>query len=114
MLIVRRPALGAAGASDTPITTAIASAAVAVNDLIRSEGITVEIQGITTGTVKVQSSIDGAVWTTEGADLTADGRRTITTDNVGFVRALVTVATSVSVKVVVAGRAERGYSQSAH
>lgn len=108
MLTVRRPATGAAGSTGTPITTAIASGAVAVNDLLRSEGYTVEVKGITTGTVQVQSSIDNSTWTAEGSALTADGRVTITNHNIAYVRVNVTVSTSVSITFVVAGRSEPG------
>lgn len=108
MLTIRRPATGSAGSPGTPITTAIASGAVCVGDLLRSEGYTVEVKGITTGTVKVQSTIDGSTWIDEGSPLTADGRVTITNHNILNVRLLATVATSISVTYVVAGRSEPG------
>lgn len=88
----------------TPITTAIASDAVAVDDLIRSEGYSVEIQGITTGTVQVQSTIDGVTWTQEGSNITANGRVNITSANLTAIRLNVTVATAVSITFVVAGK----------
>ena len=98
---VRRPKVIG---NTTPITTAIASDAVAVDDFIRSEGYSVEILGITTGTVQVQSTIDGTNWTQEGSNVTANGRVNITSANLTAIRLNVTVATTVSITFVVAGK----------
>lgn len=102
MLIVRQP--NGAGSAAVPITTAIDSVPVSVADMLRSEGYSVRIAGITTGTVQIQSSLDGVSWDNEGAALTADGKVNITSTNIAFIRAHVTVATTVSVVMTVAGR----------
>ena len=102
MLIVRQP--NGAGNTANPITTVADSVPVTVADMLRSEGYSVQIAGITTGTVQIQSSIDGSSWANEGSALTADGRVNITATNVQSIRAHVTVATSVSIVLTVAGR----------
>lgn len=109
MLIVRQP--NGAGSTGTPITTAIDSVPVTVADMLRSEGYTVRIAGITTGTVQIQSTIDGVNWDNEGAALTADGRVNLTGTNMQAVRAHVTVATTISVVMTVAGRRDNDPSR---
>lgn len=106
--VTRQP--NGAGNDDNPIEAVGQSVAVGVADLLRSEGYTVEVEGITTGNVQIQSSINGSTWSNEGAALSADGRVTITAHNVAFIRADVTVATDVAVKLTVAGRQAAGYA----
>lgn len=109
MLIVRQP--NGAGSTASPITTTADSVPVFVGDMLRSEGYTVRIAGITTGTVQIQSSLNGTDWDNEGAALTADGKVNITATNVQFVRAHVTVSTSISVVMTVAGRRDNDESR---
>lgn len=50
-----------------------------VVDLTQFSGvIDVDVASIGTGTYEVQSSVDNALWVLEGAELTADGARTVT------------------------------------
>jgi hypothetical protein len=58
---------------------------------------TIQIDGITTGTVTIQGSNDGSNWYTLSTD-TSDNLRELNTPVV-FVRGNVTVATSVSVTI---------------
>lgn len=108
-LIVRQP--NGAGSAGTPVTTAIATAPISVADMLRSEGYTVNVAGITTGAVQVQSSIDGSTWVNEGSALTADGKVTLTSNNLRFIRGNVTVATSVSIVLTVLGRSDQDLSK---
>lgn len=105
--IKRNPA--DAGSPDNPVATVAATDPVSVEDLLRSEGYTCEVQGITTGSVQIQSTIDGSTWSDEGAALAADGRVTISDHNVAAVRANVETATDVAVILTVAGRQANGY-----
>ncbi len=57
---------------------------------------TMVVTGITTGTVVFEGSPDGTVWQSMAAGITADGNQTVT-NGFSFIRANVTVATSVSV-----------------
>lgn len=111
---------GGTGHPSTPKTTTGATAAVAVDDLLRSEGYTCEVKGVGVGgspSSQVQSSIDGTTWTNEGSALTADGRVTITAHNVAFVRvnvtALATPGTATAVVLTVAGRQSALYGHTA-
>lgn len=102
--IVREPADGTeTGSTADPIVSTKASDAIAVEDL---DSIRVQVSGITTGTVQVQSSLDGSTWVNEGSALTADGAVAITGPRKN-VRGNVTVSTDVSV-VMKAGGVQRG------
>jgi hypothetical protein len=106
-LKVKQPAAGTqTGADGSPITTVKASDKIDVEEL---DQISVAITGITTGTVQVQSSMDGTSWVNEGAAFTADGVRDVSGVR-KFVRANVTVATSVAVLIKAAGRIADQYS----
>jgi hypothetical protein len=113
-LIKREPS--ANGSAAAPRTTTGATAAVAVDDLLRTEGYTIEVKGVGSGgspSVTIQSTIDGSTWTTEGSPLTADGRATITAHNIAAVRVnigtLATPGVATSLSFVVAGRQSPGY-----
>jgi hypothetical protein len=103
-LQVRRVATGGLGAAATPLTTVANGAPIDVTDLIRSEGYTVEWTGVTTGTLHVETSIDGVTWVQEGANQTANGRMTITASNVAQVRIRASVATTIAVVYTASGR----------
>lgn len=105
--IVREPADGTqTGSTADPITTVKASDSIAVEDF---DSCQVQISGITTGTVQVQSSLDGSAWIAEGSPLTADGIVAISSAR-KFVRANVTVATTVAVVVKAGGRQQGAYA----
>jgi hypothetical protein len=112
MFIARKPPAASAGGASAPVTTVTQSAAVSTNDLDPTPGINVEIHGITTGTVDVESTIDGSTWVKEGSSLTADGRVKISSP-VSAVRANVKVATTVSVTLVVGGLQYAAYGGAA-
>jgi hypothetical protein len=102
MLIVRTP--NGAGGVGSPITTVAASVGVFVGDMLRSEGYSCAITGITTGSVDIESTIDGTTWVKEGSSITADGRVNVTSMNLQAIRANVKTATAVAVLFTVAGR----------
>jgi hypothetical protein len=107
MLTIRQPTDAKTG---TPKTTATATAAVSVGDMLRTEGYTIDVFGITTGTIQLQSSIDGSNWTNEGAALTANGRVTLSANNLVYIRGNVTVATAVAIVLTVVGRQAQEYA----
>jgi hypothetical protein len=104
ILNTRTPAAGSFGAAGTPLIGVANGGAISVEDFIRLEGYTVEWSGVTTGTLHIESSINGTTWIQEGANKTADGRVTLTTDNVRFIRIRASVATTIAVLYSVSGR----------
>lgn len=105
-LKVKTPADGAAGSPGNAIESAGQSGAIGVEEF---DAVTVEITGITTGTVQVQSSLDGSTWVNEGSALTGDGR-VVVTGLATHVRANVTVDTDVAVLIKAAGRLVQGHA----
>lgn len=105
-LKVKTPAAGAEGAPGNAKTDTGGTGAIGVEEF---DSVTVEITGITTGTVQVQSSLDGSTWVNEGSALTSDGR-VVVTGLATHVRGNITVDTSVAILIKAAGRLVQGHA----
>ena len=87
-------------ATTPALATTAATAAVDVSDL---KELVAVVSGITTGTVHVEVSEDGTVWTQVGSNLTANGRPDAAMPRCRFARLRASVSTTIAAKLTLSG-----------